>query len=188
MATEAVYAGAMIEERQLLKSLRWYDGFVIALANPGFLLGALGGSIGVLGGWGAMRALGRLDGLVGVLQNWVYSEQAAMFPDKSGRHLALRARGLAQVLHARRAGRDVRLLVRLVGRARDLRLFIGYIIQAEWYPVRRRAERRRLDVRHGASQRRASHTSSRLSSSSRSGSSTSSACDRRCGSGTSPGR
>jgi len=37
--TEAVYAGAVIEERQLLKSLRWYDGFVIALANPGYLLG-----------------------------------------------------------------------------------------------------------------------------------------------------
>ena len=81
--TEAVYAGAMIEERQLLKSLRWYDGFVIALANPGFLIGALGGSIGVLGGWGAMTLWG-VSMFMGVLQNWVYSEQAAMFPDKPG--------------------------------------------------------------------------------------------------------
>ncbi len=43
---EAVYAGAVVEERELLKALRWYDGFVIALANPGFLIGSLGYSIG----------------------------------------------------------------------------------------------------------------------------------------------
>ncbi|MBA3375169.1 MAG: APC family permease [Actinobacteria bacterium] len=72
-----------MEERQLLKSLRWYDGFVIALANPGFLIGALGGSIGVLGGWGALTLWG-ISAAMGVLQNWIYSEQAAMFPDKPG--------------------------------------------------------------------------------------------------------
>jgi len=80
---EAVYGQAVIEERQLLKSLRWYDGFVIALANPGFLIGALGGSIGVLGGWGALT-LWSISAAIGVLQNWIYSEQAAMFPDKTG--------------------------------------------------------------------------------------------------------
>ena len=47
-------AQAVIEERQLLKAMRWYDGFVVALANPGFLIGSLGFSIGALGGWGAM--------------------------------------------------------------------------------------------------------------------------------------
>ena len=52
--SEAVYADAVIEERQLIKALSWYDGFVIALANPGFLLGSLGYSIGALGGWGAI--------------------------------------------------------------------------------------------------------------------------------------
>ena len=41
-----------------------------------------------------------------------------MFPEKSGRARALRARGLAQVHDARRPDRDVRLLDRLVGRAR----------------------------------------------------------------------
>ena len=46
-------AQAVVEERQLLKTLRWYDGFVIALANPGFLLGSLGYSVLDLGGWGA---------------------------------------------------------------------------------------------------------------------------------------
>ena len=53
------YAGAVVEERQLLKALRWYDGFVIALANPGFLLGSLGYSIGALGGWAADVPLDR---------------------------------------------------------------------------------------------------------------------------------
>ncbi len=76
-------AEAVIEERQLLKSLRWYDGFVIALCNPGFLIGSLGftlDSIGVLGSlilWGASAT-------IGLLQNWIYSESAAMFPDKPG--------------------------------------------------------------------------------------------------------
>jgi len=46
-------AEAVVEERQLLKTLRWYDGFVICLANPGFLLGSLGFSVVDLGGWGA---------------------------------------------------------------------------------------------------------------------------------------
>jgi amino acid transporter len=81
--TEAVYAGAVVEERQLLKALRWYDGFVIALANPGFLLGSLGYSIGALGGWAAMF-LWTVSMTIGVLSNFIYSETAAMFPDKPG--------------------------------------------------------------------------------------------------------
>ena len=51
-------AQAVVEERQLLKTLRWYDGFVIALANPGFLLGSLGYSVLDLGGWGAVLLWG----------------------------------------------------------------------------------------------------------------------------------
>ena len=46
-------AHAEVEERQLLKAMTWWDGFVIALANPGFLIAALGASIGVLGTTGA---------------------------------------------------------------------------------------------------------------------------------------
>ena len=76
-------ATAVVEERQLLKALRWWDGFVVALANPGFLLGSLGFSIGALGGWGAMLLWG-VSMFLGTLQNWIYSETAAMFPDKSG--------------------------------------------------------------------------------------------------------
>jgi amino acid transporter len=76
-------AEAAIEERQLLKSLRWYDGFVIALCNPGFLIGSLGFSVGALGGWGAMCLWG-ISATIGLLSNWIYSETAAMFPEQSG--------------------------------------------------------------------------------------------------------
>jgi amino acid transporter len=76
-------AEAVIEERQLLKSLRWYDGFVIALCNPGFLIGSLGFSVGALGGWGAMCLWG-ISATIGLLSNWIYSETAAMFPEQSG--------------------------------------------------------------------------------------------------------
>ena len=67
-------ATVAIEERELLKSLRWWDGFVVALANPGFLIGSLGFSIGSLGGWGAMLLWG-VSMFLGTLQNWIYAKQ-----------------------------------------------------------------------------------------------------------------
>src|SRR5882672_4073063 len=76
-------AQAMVEERQLLKTLRWYDGFVIALANPGFLLGSLGYSVLDLGGWGAALLWGITAAII-VPVMVLYSELAAMFPNKSG--------------------------------------------------------------------------------------------------------
>src|SRR5690348_4419751 len=48
-----VMAEAVIEERQLLKSLHWYDGFVIALCNPGFLIGSLGFTLATVGAIGS---------------------------------------------------------------------------------------------------------------------------------------
>ena len=76
-------AVAEVEERSLLKTLRWYDGFVIALANPGFLLGSLGYSVLDLGGWGAML-LWAITAALAVFLNVIYSELAAMFPEKPG--------------------------------------------------------------------------------------------------------
>ncbi|CAN5368548.1 APC family permease [soil metagenome] len=129
---EAVYAGAAIEERELLKTLRWYDGFVIALANPGFLIGSLGYSIGALGGWGAMF-LWTVSMVIGVLSNWIYAEQAAMFPDKPG--------GIS--LYAHEGWRRYFSLVGPVATfgywfawSSVLALFgivIGSLIQAEWF-------------------------------------------------------
>ena len=47
-------AVAQVEERELLKTITWYDGFVVALANPAFLITGLGASVLGLGGWGAV--------------------------------------------------------------------------------------------------------------------------------------
>ena len=76
-------AEAVIEERQLLKSLHWYDGFVIGLCQPAFLLGSLGFTLATIGVWGSVILWG-ISATVGLLQNFIYSESAAMFPDKPG--------------------------------------------------------------------------------------------------------
>jgi amino acid transporter len=125
-------ATAAVEERHLLKTLRWYDGFVIALANPGFLLGSLGYSVGDLGGWGAALLWG-ISAIVAVFINTIYSELATMFPDKSG--------GLA--LYAHEAWRKYTTLIGPVatfgywiGWSVVLSvngLFVGLIIQGAWF-------------------------------------------------------
>jgi amino acid transporter len=76
-------ATAVVEERQLLKTLRWWDGFVIALCNPGFLLGSLGFTLGAVGAAGAMILWGA-SAIIGMLQAWIYSEPATMFGHRSG--------------------------------------------------------------------------------------------------------
>ena len=48
------------------------DGFVVALANPGFLLGSLGYSVGDLGGWGAALLWG-ISAIVAVFINIIYT-------------------------------------------------------------------------------------------------------------------
>jgi amino acid transporter len=76
-------AEVAVDERRLLKTIRWWDGFVIGLANPGFLLIGLWGSIIALGGQWAI-ALWIISALMGALQAYIYCEPAAMFPDKPG--------------------------------------------------------------------------------------------------------
>ena len=76
-------ATATVEEVQLLKTLRWWDGFVIALCNPGFLLGSLGFTLGIFGVVGSMILWG-LSAAIGMLQAWIYSEPATMFGYRSG--------------------------------------------------------------------------------------------------------
>ncbi len=126
-------AGAVIEQRQLLKTLRWYDGFVIALANPGFLLGSLGYSVGDLGGWGALM-LWAISAAMAVFINTLYSELATMFPEKSG--------GMA--LYAHEGWRKYSTLVGPVATfgywigwsvvLSVFGLFIGQIVQGAWFP------------------------------------------------------
>ncbi|MEA2468849.1 MAG: hypothetical protein QOJ57_2975, partial [Thermoleophilaceae bacterium] len=72
-----------VDQPRLLKTMRWWDGFIIGLANPGFLLAGLAGSVVTLGPkWAAIIWFS--SAIVGALQAYVYAEPAAMFPDKSG--------------------------------------------------------------------------------------------------------
>jgi amino acid transporter len=126
-------AEAAVEERQLLKALRWYDGFVVALANPGFLIAALGYAIGSLGGWGAMLLWG-FSAVMATMQNWIYAECAGMFPDKSG--------GIS--LYAHEGWRRYFSLIGPIATfgywfawSSVLAIFgvtVGFLIQAEWFP------------------------------------------------------
>ena len=76
-------ATATVEEVQLLKTLRWWDGFVIALCNPGFLLGSLGFTLGIFGTVGSLVLWG-CSAVIGMMQAWIYSEPATMFGHRTG--------------------------------------------------------------------------------------------------------
>ena len=125
-------AEAFVEERQLLKSLRWWDGFVIALCNPGFLIASLGFSMGALGTWAAVF-LWAVSAGVGMLQTWIYAETAAMFPDKPG--------GISLYAHEGWRGRfslvgPIGAFGYWIGWSVVLSIFgvlIGDLIQAQWF-------------------------------------------------------
>ncbi|HTX08154.1 MAG TPA: APC family permease [Solirubrobacteraceae bacterium] len=126
-------ATAVVEERQLLKTLRWWDGFTIALCNPGFLIASLLGAYGALGVIGATVLWGTAA-LVALLSVWIYSEPAMMFPGRSG--------GIS--LYANEGWRRYTTLVGPVatfgywiGWSVVLSIFgniIGSLIQAQWFP------------------------------------------------------
>jgi amino acid transporter len=112
--------------------MSWWDGFVVALANPGFLIASLGASIGALGTGGAVL-LWSISICLGALQNNIHAELAAMFPNKSG--------GIA--LYAHEAWRKY---LTLVGPLATFGYWIGWsvvlsinglvagtLIQAEWF-------------------------------------------------------
>ncbi|HVG89710.1 MAG TPA: amino acid permease, partial [Gaiellales bacterium] len=76
-------AEVAVDERRLLKTIRWYDGFVIGLANPGFQLVGLAFSVTALGAKVA-AIVWFISACIGALQAYIYAEPAAMFPDKPG--------------------------------------------------------------------------------------------------------
>jgi amino acid transporter len=130
---DEVTAQATIEERHLLKSLNWWDGFVIALCNPGFLIASLGFTLATVGALGSVILWG-ISATVGLLQNWIYSESAAMFPDKPG--------GIAMYAHEgwrkyfNLAG-PISAFGYWIGWSVVLAIFgnlIGSLVVAEWFP------------------------------------------------------
>ena len=72
-----------VEDRELLQTLRWWDGFAVSLAVPSFLLGVLAFTFASLGTWGTIF-FWTLSMFIGALQAFVYQEPAMMFPEKSG--------------------------------------------------------------------------------------------------------
>jgi amino acid transporter len=125
-------AHAEVEERQLLKAMTWWDGFVVALCNPAFLIASLGGSVGALGTTGAV-VLWTISISLGAMQNNIHAELAAMFPNKSG--------GIA--LYAHEAWRKY---LTLMGPLATFGYWIGWsvvlsinglvagsLVQAEWF-------------------------------------------------------
>jgi amino acid transporter len=127
-------AEAFVDERHLLKALRWWDGFVIALCNPGFLIASLGFWMGALGTWGAVFIWAVSAG-VGMLQTWIYAETASMFPDKPG--------GISLYAHEGWRGRfslagPIGAFGYWIGWSVVLSIFgvlIGDLIQAQWFPT-----------------------------------------------------
>jgi amino acid transporter len=126
-------ATAQVEERELLKAITWYDGFVVALANPSFLITGLGPSASILGGWGAF-ILWTTSVLIGTLHNYIYSEMAAMFPKLSGgisiyAHEAWK-RYLSIVGPVAAFGYWIGWSVVLSATG----VITGFLVQAQWYP------------------------------------------------------
>lgn len=69
--------------RHLVKTIRWWDGFVLALSVPVFLFASLGASVAALGALGAILVW-LFSVVIGALQNEIYAELATMMPHKSG--------------------------------------------------------------------------------------------------------
>ena len=126
-------AEAFVEERQLLKSMHWYDGFVIALCNPGFLISSLGFTLATVGALGSVILWGT-SALVGLLQNWIYAESATMFPDKSGGIALYAHEGWRKYFNL--AG-PIAAFGYWIGWSVVLSIFgnlIGTLIVAQWFP------------------------------------------------------
>ena len=127
-------AEAVVEERHLVKSLRWWDGFAIAMCNPGFLFGSLGFTLGVFGVLGSVILWG-ISAVIGMVLTWIYVEPAMMFPNQSG--------GIS--LYAHEAWRKYTTFVGpiatfgyWIGWSVVLAIFgkiIGDLVVARWFPT-----------------------------------------------------
>lgn len=83
-ATTLPLPDAAAEPRRLPKTMRWWDAVVLlGLANPGFYLTGIAFSVVALGPMWAI-VLWVASAVIGAVQAVVYSETAAMFPDKPG--------------------------------------------------------------------------------------------------------
>jgi amino acid transporter len=80
---ERAAAGPDAPSSEFRRELTWRDGFAIALVVPVALFATVPSAIGSVGTWGLIALLA-VTCVVAMLQNAVYAEMAAMFPDKAG--------------------------------------------------------------------------------------------------------
>lgn len=126
-------AAAAVEGTTLPKTLSWRGGFIIALSVPAGVLASLGVSIGSLGAWGAAFLWG-VSCIIGLLQNRLFAEMAAMFPEKSG--------GISVYAHEawRKYFSPIGPICAIgywMGWSFVLSIFgitIGQLVQAQWFP------------------------------------------------------
>jgi amino acid transporter len=121
------------DQPHLHKTLRWHHGFVLALPIASGLFISVGFAIGAIGAVPAI-AISVTLAVVALLQNHLFAEMAAMFPDKSG-GVAVYAteawkRYFAPIGAVATFGYwcGWALVLALVG------LTIGSLVQAQWFP------------------------------------------------------
>lgn len=83
IAVEDTLLTAEAPAHELKQTLRWWDGFAISLSIPAALFIGIGYAIGAIGAIPAI-ILSATAALFAALQNNIYAELAAMFPQKSG--------------------------------------------------------------------------------------------------------
>jgi amino acid transporter len=70
-------------EHGFARQLTWWDGFAISLVVPIGIFVTIGPTIGLLGSWATITVFG-IAASIGVVQNFIFAEMAAMFPNKPG--------------------------------------------------------------------------------------------------------
>src|SRR5262245_1556883 len=63
--------------------LTWRDGFTISLVIPVAIFATIGPSIATVGS-GSLAVMFAIAGTFAIIQNFLFAEMAAMFPDKAG--------------------------------------------------------------------------------------------------------
>jgi amino acid transporter len=120
-------------QRHLLRRLTWRDGFALSLTVPAGVMASLGYSIGSVGAWGAAALWGGCA-LIGLVQNYIFAEMSAMYPDKPGGIALYAHEGWKRYIQPLGA---VAAWGYWMGWSLGLAVFgllIGSLVQAEWFP------------------------------------------------------
>jgi amino acid transporter len=133
VAESAVVAVAPAQESTAPRTLRWFDGFVLALTMPAALVATVGYSIASLGAWHAVLLWG-VSAAIAVVANLAYAELAAMFPEKPGGIALYAAEGWRRYLTL--AG-PVASFGYWFAWSSSMAVYagiVGDLVQAEWFP------------------------------------------------------